>query len=61
MTNLSGSARIGPNAITQVAGALERELGRDFARDLLRACGLAGYINAPPSAMASPAFRALCR
>jgi divinyl protochlorophyllide a 8-vinyl-reductase len=44
-------ARIGPSAITQVAGALERELGGGAARDLMRASGLGGYVDAPPEAM----------
>ncbi len=44
-------ALIGPNAITQVADALERRLGRIPARELLHSVGLGGYADAPPSQM----------
>jgi len=44
-------AQIGPNAITQVTGAMERELGRDPARDLLRTMGFARYVDAPSPEM----------
>jgi len=44
-------AQIGPNAITQVTGAMERELGRDPARDLLRSMGFGQYVDAPPRGM----------
>lgn len=43
-------ARIGPNAIIQLAGALEQSLGKAPARDLLRASGLGEYVDAPPEA-----------
>ena len=45
------AARIGPNAIIQVADALERTLGRGRADDLLRTAGLGAYIGALPQAM----------
>lgn len=44
-------ARIGPNAIIQVADALERRFGRDAARSLFGLAGLAAYVDAPPQAM----------
>ena len=44
-------AQIGPNAITQVAGALERAYGATLAREMLRASGLTGYADAPPGRM----------
>ena len=43
--------RIGPNAVTQVAVALERRLGRSFSGDLMRAAGLGSYLDAPPQQM----------
>lgn len=43
--------RIGPNAIIQVAEALERLLGRASTHDLLRAAGLEAYTDSPPSQM----------
>jgi divinyl protochlorophyllide a 8-vinyl-reductase len=46
-----GVARIGPNAITQVAGALERAYGAGSMRELLNACGLGAYADVPPAAM----------
>jgi divinyl protochlorophyllide a 8-vinyl-reductase len=44
-------ARIGPNAITQLTGALERELGQDPARTLLRKNGFGRYLDSPPHDM----------
>ena len=51
MSAAPGVARIGPNAITQVAGAVERSLGAKTARDLLRSAGLGGYVGVPPQQM----------
>jgi divinyl protochlorophyllide a 8-vinyl-reductase len=51
MSARPGVARIGPNAITQVAGALEHRLGSAAARDFLCSVGLGGYVDAPPSQM----------
>jgi divinyl protochlorophyllide a 8-vinyl-reductase len=45
------AARIGPNAITQVAAALAARYGPDAAADVLRGAGLGGYLAAPPAAM----------
>jgi divinyl protochlorophyllide a 8-vinyl-reductase len=44
-------ARIGPNAVTQVAAAVERGLGRGAVRDLFAAVGLCAYLEAPPCGM----------
>ena len=44
-------ARIGPNAITQVAGALERVLGAAPASTLLESAGLGAYVQDPPQQM----------
>jgi divinyl protochlorophyllide a 8-vinyl-reductase len=44
-------AQIGPNAITQITGALEVELGPDAARRLLRSCGFSRYVDEPPRDM----------
>jgi len=46
-----GVARIGPNAIIQVAGALEHRLGSRAARDFLSSVGLGAYVDAPPRQM----------
>jgi divinyl protochlorophyllide a 8-vinyl-reductase len=46
-----GAARIGPNAIIQVADALELRVGGKAARDLLSSVGLGAYVDAPPSEM----------
>jgi divinyl protochlorophyllide a 8-vinyl-reductase len=50
-----GGARIGPNAITQLAGALEREQGRDYVRQLLGTIGLEPYADSPPGDMVDEA------
>jgi divinyl protochlorophyllide a 8-vinyl-reductase len=47
----TGGARIGPNAVIQVAAALARRLGAGVASDLLRAAGLGAYVRAPPQHM----------
>jgi divinyl protochlorophyllide a 8-vinyl-reductase len=47
----AAAGRIGPNAIIQVAGALEQRLGSGAAREFLLAAGLAGYADAPPRQM----------
>jgi divinyl protochlorophyllide a 8-vinyl-reductase len=44
-------ALIGPNAITQLTGALARELGRDCAQTMLRANGFGKYLDCPPRGM----------
>jgi divinyl protochlorophyllide a 8-vinyl-reductase len=44
-------ARIGPNAIIQLAAAVGERLGQDARAELLRSAGLARYIAALPDAM----------
>lgn len=51
MSTGQGVARIGPNAITQLAGALEHRLGSGAAREFLCSVGLGGYADAPPRQM----------
>jgi divinyl protochlorophyllide a 8-vinyl-reductase len=51
MTAITGPACIGPNAIIQVADALEHSLGRDSARELLHSIGLGAYLDVPPRRM----------
>jgi len=51
MSAAPGAARIGPNAITQVAGALERALGQAPTQALMRSAGLGEYLRAPPRQM----------
>ena len=46
-----GSARIGPNAITQLAAALEARHGAAFTGRILESAGLGRYREAPPAAM----------
>jgi divinyl protochlorophyllide a 8-vinyl-reductase len=46
-----GSARIGPNAITQLAAALEARLGPARTAGVFEAAGLGRYRAAPPAAM----------
>ncbi len=43
--------RVGPNAITQTAAALEAEGGPALARQVFEAAGLAELLDAPPDAM----------
>jgi divinyl protochlorophyllide a 8-vinyl-reductase len=50
MSALAG-ARIGPNALIQVAHALVAGPGEASARHLFRLAGLAGYFDAPPARM----------
>ena len=51
MTAGPRAARIGPNAISQVARALEGVLGEAAARDLLGRAGLGRYADHPPCRM----------
>ena len=51
MMESPAAARIGPNAVIQIADALERRLGPGPARDLLCSAGLGGYVDALPSQM----------
>ena len=44
----AGVARIGPNAITQVAAALEQRLGSGASREFLCSAGLGAYVTEPP-------------
>lgn len=44
-------ARIGPNAITQVAAVLERELGAAVLMRLFKAAGLSAHLARPPTGM----------
>ena len=46
-----GAAQIGPNAISQVARALEGALGQESARDLLGHAGLGAYADDLPCRM----------
>ncbi len=45
------ASRIGPNAIIQMAAALDETLDRAATRDVFAAAGLAGYLDAPPDRM----------
>ncbi len=45
------SARIGPNAILQLAGVLAREAGSDAAHAVFLAAGLRHHLDAPPTSM----------
>ena len=49
--NALAGARIGPNALIQVAHALAAAPGEASARHLFRLAGLAGYLDAPPASM----------
>jgi len=44
-------ARIGPNAITQLATALQVHVGRHHTRRVFRAAGLLSYLDMPPRQM----------
>lgn len=44
-------SRVGPNAITQVATALEAEAGPRATREVFAAAGIAAYLDAPPTTM----------
>lgn len=46
-----GVARIGPNAITQCAAALQAELGREGFARLMQHAGLAAHVAQPPQHM----------
>jgi divinyl protochlorophyllide a 8-vinyl-reductase len=48
---VSAVARIGPNAILQVDGALRAAYGDDATGDLFRAAGLERYLREPPTGM----------
>lgn len=43
--------RIGPNAITQVATALEHSVGSFHTRELFESAGIDGYLTRPPDDM----------
>jgi divinyl protochlorophyllide a 8-vinyl-reductase len=43
--------RIGPNAITQMASALEHSIGAFHTRELFQSAGLDGYLREPPHDM----------
>lgn len=47
----AGCARIGPNAITQVAAALDARVGSQRSAGVFEAAGLSRYRAAPPAAM----------
>jgi divinyl protochlorophyllide a 8-vinyl-reductase len=47
----TATARIGPNAITRVADALEHQRGRPVATEVFALAGLSGYLLDPPSEM----------
>ena len=51
MSNTLAGARIGPNALIQVANALVAGPGEASARHLFRIAGLASYFDAPPASM----------
>jgi divinyl protochlorophyllide a 8-vinyl-reductase len=51
MTAGRGAARIGPNAISQVARALQGALGPESTRELMGRAGLGAYADDPPSRM----------
>lgn len=46
-----GAARIGPNAITQVAAALQHQLGPQVTARLFESAGLTAYLTQPPTDM----------
>lgn len=48
-------ARIGPNAITRVAAAMRRHLGRGATTELFQAAGLGAYLATPPERMVDEA------
>lgn len=45
------AGRIGPNAITQMAAALEAAIGTSFTRSLFNDAGLAAHLARPPESM----------
>lgn len=45
------SGRIGPNAIIQMAKALDAAVGRDTTRHVFQSSGLAGYLDVTPQGM----------
>lgn len=47
----SGHARIGPNAITRMAEALDEAVGPSATHRLFAACGLGHHLDAPPEHM----------
>ena len=51
MMAVAGGARIGPNAVIQVAAALANRLGAGVSREMMRAAGLGAYVKAPPQTM----------
>jgi divinyl protochlorophyllide a 8-vinyl-reductase len=48
MMAAASAGRIGPNAVIQVAAALDQRLGTGVARDLMQAAGLGAYVRTPP-------------
>jgi divinyl protochlorophyllide a 8-vinyl-reductase len=46
-----GAARIGPNAVLQLAAALDERYGRPRTEEVFLAAGHAGFLQAPPAAM----------
>ena len=51
MMAIADGARIGPNAVIQVAAALANRLGAGYARELMVAAGLGAYVQLPPQKM----------
>jgi divinyl protochlorophyllide a 8-vinyl-reductase len=51
MNHADTHPRIGPNAIIQVAEALQRQLGREPAGVLFAAVGMSAYLESPPQHM----------
>jgi divinyl protochlorophyllide a 8-vinyl-reductase len=51
MSPAQATARIGPNAITQLASALDAAVGREATEGLFLSAGLAAYLRDPPRQM----------
>lgn len=51
----TATGRIGPNAITRVAEALQRQLGRGVAAELFSLAGLSAHLENPPQQMVDEA------
>jgi len=59
MTSDALRGRIGPNAITRIADALERQVGHAMTADLFGSAGLAVHLEHPPASMVDE--REACR
>ena len=50
-TTEAAAARIGPNAVLQLAHALDERYGRARTEEVFRSAGQAGFLQAPPESM----------